>query len=518
MMGKRKLHIVPLWISVMALLASILSCELVDIRWFRNLDAVLLVYMAGANSLDKAGLADMAEMAGAEGSLFGANAILVLYDRMEGSGDGPDDWNETRLFEIVAVDGKAAVRELDCPALGLSTDYIDDEVDMGDAAVLSGFLDFAEASYGPRRWYLDIWNHGGGWRSLENDGSGPREVASDDESGSCLTMPKIRKALESFDGRFEIVIMDACYMATVEVAATFLGKADYLAASQEPMPYEGLPYGSVVPILFGPGTGESRAKAIRAAYLAGVSSGTDASMSVLRVDAEAGMERFAAGFGSYLGSIDQGAMREARAGAEAMPESSVDIGAFDDGSGAWDDLLALLVVEAGGEGLSGASIYFPEYFHYDAYAAEYAPEGQVFLRLYPYQEWLATYLHSGLPWTDTAEPDGSRDLAASLSGSTRSKLWCSQDRDYYLVEILPGKGLRLRLEPPADADFDLRLFWTDAEGKEAERQSTEGLGAVDEVVLSAVECACGKVYALVFPSGGSYDQEEEYLLSASPID
>src|SRR5205085_3136365 len=103
----------------------------------------VLVYLAGDNSLDGAGLVDLAEMkkVGSGDQL----AIVAQFDRAKGKG-------ETRRYFLqkgTKLDKDAVA------ALG--------ETDMGDPAVLKDFLAWGGKNYPADNTMVVIWNHGAGW-------------------------------------------------------------------------------------------------------------------------------------------------------------------------------------------------------------------------------------------------------------------------------------------------------------------------------------------------------------------
>ena len=102
----------------------------------------ILVYLAGDNNLDSAGIVDLGEM-----KKVGSNddvAVVAQYDR---SGD-----KETTKRYFLR---KGTPLEKDMvKSLG--------ETNMGDPAVLKDFATWAISSYPAERYMLVIWNHGAG--------------------------------------------------------------------------------------------------------------------------------------------------------------------------------------------------------------------------------------------------------------------------------------------------------------------------------------------------------------------
>ena len=116
-----------------------------------------MVYLAGDNNLDAAGVDDLLEMK-AVGSTADVN-IVAQFDR-QGKG------LQTRRFYLRKGDNLDAdvVAELG-------------ETNTGDPAVLTDFAIWAITTYPAQRYMLVIWNHGSGW-----DDSDIYEAARDEAS------------------------------------------------------------------------------------------------------------------------------------------------------------------------------------------------------------------------------------------------------------------------------------------------------------------------------------------------
>jgi len=111
---------------------------------------------------------------------------------------------------------------------------------MGNPRTLAEFLDFCNRNFPADNRSVMFWNHGGG--SVAG-------VAFDENySYDALTLSEMHTA---FDAVFEkdeddpplaMIGFDACLMATIDVAHTFRGFADYLVASEETEPGTGWDY------------------------------------------------------------------------------------------------------------------------------------------------------------------------------------------------------------------------------------------------------------------------------------
>jgi hypothetical protein len=226
-----------------------------------------MVYLAGDNNLDSAGLGDLEEMM-AVGSTDEVN-IIAEFDRRGQEG-------HTKRY-YVKKDELQEVGDLG-------------ETDSGDPGVLLGFVGWAAEEYPADRYALVLWNHGGGWAPTEMDhiadkvGSkdygkaegversssplgrvffkptletifslempGERAICSDDGSGHSLDTVELGKALTTcaklLDQPLDLLGMDACLMSNLEVAYQAWPNVRYIVASEENEPNNGWPYDDVL--------------------------------------------------------------------------------------------------------------------------------------------------------------------------------------------------------------------------------------------------------------------------------
>ena len=115
--------------------------------------------------------------------------------------------------------------------------------DMGKAETLSSFLAFCSEYYPADHKAVVFWNHGGGsvsgaaFDEIYNYNSLLLSEFRDAFSESCQ--------ISEENPPFDIVGFDACLMATVDTAESFIGIADYLIASEELEPANGWNYQSI---------------------------------------------------------------------------------------------------------------------------------------------------------------------------------------------------------------------------------------------------------------------------------
>jgi len=107
-------------------------------------------------------------------------------------------------------------------------------------------------NYPAKKYLLVIWNHGGGFRSLNLS----KDIAWDDTSGGDrITMSELEEALSAInaqiDEKIDIIGMDACFMAMTEVAYQIKDYADILVTSEETTPFDGWSYDTILGELVG---------------------------------------------------------------------------------------------------------------------------------------------------------------------------------------------------------------------------------------------------------------------------
>ena len=116
------------------------------------------------------------------------------------------------------------------------------EQDMSDPEVLRDFIVYGMSNYPAEKTILVMQDHGYSWRGL---------CVDDTDGGTIMTIDAmaeaIREARSDNDGRgVDILAMDACSMATVEVVYELRETVSWFVASQSVVPYDGLPYDMMI--------------------------------------------------------------------------------------------------------------------------------------------------------------------------------------------------------------------------------------------------------------------------------
>ena len=201
----------------------------------------ILIYIMGDTDLEAAALYDLLELQDAE---LGENTnVMAIVDRSDRTDEengysGGDvlelgNFSDTRLL-VFTADGLNVAEAADGgPSFG--------ELNLGDPSVLAEFIKLGLDEFPADKTALFLWDHGAGW-----PGMGPDETDGYD----VLTLGEMRDGIEvgleaAGVEKFDIIGMDACLMASYEVAHAVSGLTDYLLASEELEPGHGWDYRSL---------------------------------------------------------------------------------------------------------------------------------------------------------------------------------------------------------------------------------------------------------------------------------
>jgi len=230
----------------------ILSISLTGCFLFPPIDETaewtVMVYLDADNNLESAGIDDINEME-MVGSTSEVNIVVqidrVPYSVLASSNQGYADdtsngnWTTTRRYYITQDFDPILINS------PLKIDLV--ELNMGDPQTLVDFANWAAINYPAKKYLLVIWNHGGGFRSLNL----AKDIAWDDTNGGDkITMSELEDALSMISAQIgkniDLVGMDACLMAMTEVAYQIKDYADILVTSEESEPEGGWPYDTIL--------------------------------------------------------------------------------------------------------------------------------------------------------------------------------------------------------------------------------------------------------------------------------
>jgi len=171
-----------------------------------------IVYLDCDNSLDMFGPINLQQMS--NGLASGANVnVIVLMDRLN---------QPAYTYEVTSGATKIV------QSLG--------EVDMGNPVTLTAFVVFAIENYSADHYFLDLWDHGGGYRG----------VCWDESSGNHLSPHDVETALASAEAKtgskIDVVGFDACLMGMAEVCYELKDVTNIVIGSEMLVPGYGWPY------------------------------------------------------------------------------------------------------------------------------------------------------------------------------------------------------------------------------------------------------------------------------------
>jgi Clostripain family len=283
----------------------------------------VMVYLAGDNNLDGAGVVDLKEM-----KQVGSNDqvnIVAQFDRA-----GVKTQTIRYCLRKKTPLAKDAVKRLG-------------ETNMGDPKVLQDFVSWSVNNYPAEHYMLVLWNHGAGWDDAnlyQGDvfgGAAPpvtrkrqtlgltrgggrvlrsahvragishtrralfrttvaqavrsRAIAFDDQAQDFLDNIELKRVLlgikKMLKRKIDILGMDACLMSMLEVAYQIKDTAAYQVGSEESEPGEGWPYDRILKLLAAKPSmspGELAADVVNQ-YLASYGSDEDVTQSALNLAA-----------------------------------------------------------------------------------------------------------------------------------------------------------------------------------------------------------------------------------------
>ncbi|MFC1851898.1 clostripain-related cysteine peptidase [candidate division CSSED10-310 bacterium] len=185
----------------------------------------VLVFLNGDNNLESYGISDFLEMA-----TVGSSAdidIIVQFDRASGYSTANGNWTDCRRFRVtknMTPDPGNALQTLG-------------EVDMGDPQTLADFVKWGINNYPADRYFVDVWNHGGGW--TREEGPVIRDCSNDDSSGNSIGVAdgELRGAAQQIYNhlgrKVDLWGFDCCLMHMLEVNYELKDYVSYMVASEE---------------------------------------------------------------------------------------------------------------------------------------------------------------------------------------------------------------------------------------------------------------------------------------------
>lgn len=109
-----------------------------------------------------------------------------------------------------------------------------EDVNMCERQTLEDFLVYAKENVVADRYVLVMWDHGEGTLG----GFGRDELNGD----ASLSLADMKSAMGAFGEKFDLIVFDACLMGTLETAYTLKDVGEYMIASEDITPTDGIYY------------------------------------------------------------------------------------------------------------------------------------------------------------------------------------------------------------------------------------------------------------------------------------
>ena len=188
------------------------ACSAEDASW------TFAIYVAADNSLEPYWETTTLPFLQAVPASDDVNIVAVL------------DMKSTSSTEVVKVSGET-----------VTTVETYGEMDTGDPDTLAWWVERARTLWPSTYFGLSLWDHGYGWQF----------ICSDDTSESSINMTDLEGAFTSAGEQVDLLAFDACNMAMVEVAyaLSLTDNVDYMVASEEYGPGDGLPLDDILTTL-----------------------------------------------------------------------------------------------------------------------------------------------------------------------------------------------------------------------------------------------------------------------------
>jgi len=183
-----------------------------------------MVYIVGDNNLDSYVPLDIETELAPAGSNEDVS-VVALADRAATA-----EWTQTLLFYVT--------QDMEATPENAVEDW--GEANMGDPQTLTDFIEWTKTHYPADHYALSLWNHGWSWR--------PDHSMRDDTDGDTLDQHELEAVLDQV-GTVDVIMYDACQMATIENQATVRATSRAIVHSQEYYNMDGIEYELIIPAL-----------------------------------------------------------------------------------------------------------------------------------------------------------------------------------------------------------------------------------------------------------------------------
>lgn len=208
---------------LLLIIVALFSCS-----WEKKANWTILVYMAADNNLSPQAEQDIIEMERAD--LLSSVNVVVQLDPYQYSSDP-----RAKRYEIT--------HNL-APYIASPVVEVLGDIDSGDYHSLADFVNWGVSRYPANHYALVIWSHGTGWTRDE----GSRYICPDNSSLNQISIAggDLRRAFQLFPRKMDILVIDACFMQTIEVVTEVYQYTSFIVGSENTVPVEGFPYQEVL--------------------------------------------------------------------------------------------------------------------------------------------------------------------------------------------------------------------------------------------------------------------------------
>jgi len=177
-----------------------------------------MLYLDADNDIEGDAIRDFEWLEQAGGSNENIS-FVVLLDRIPGYDNTHGNWNGSRIYNITEDISPTTIDSQLMVDLG--------EVDMADQLTLIDFITYCFNNFPAENYILDLWNHGhAAYGVIDDETSSSHFIVNDIQTA-------ISTALDTSNEEIDILSMDACNMATLEVAWEMRNLCKYFITSED---------------------------------------------------------------------------------------------------------------------------------------------------------------------------------------------------------------------------------------------------------------------------------------------
>lgn len=200
--------------------------------------SMTLVYMMAENSLSGFADKDIREIK--QGALnVPDDCHMIVF---------VDDRNQPRILRIYNKKGSA---------LCDTVQVFEDDFCSSDTSSMRMVFDWIYDKFPAKKLNLVMWSHGSGWIRNSRPSPMQRSIGVDNGANSysntstrVIEIDELAALLCDFPMKVELLMFDACFMQSVEVAYALRKSADWILASPAEIPGDGAPYDRIMEALF----------------------------------------------------------------------------------------------------------------------------------------------------------------------------------------------------------------------------------------------------------------------------